>query len=61
MGLAIARTIIEAHGGTFPEKIANDGGAVFTVCLPEEAEAKSQAACYHASCELDRARFKRNG
>ena len=44
MGLAIARTIIEAHGGTLSGKNCDDGGAIFTVCLPEATEAKSQAA-----------------
>jgi two-component system, LuxR family, sensor kinase FixL len=44
MGLAIARTLIEAHGGRLSGKNCNDGGAVFTVCLPEAAEAKSVAA-----------------
>ena len=34
MGLAIARSIIEAHGGRcFPEKTAT-AGALFTICLP---------------------------
>ena len=44
MGLAIARTIIEAHGGRLSGKNCDDGGAIFTVCLPEAAEAKSVAA-----------------
>ena len=44
MGLAIARTIIEAHGGTLSGKNCDDGGAIFTVCLPEATVAKSQAA-----------------
>src|SRR5216110_2852781 len=35
MGLAIARSIIEAHGGTLSGKNCDDGGACFTVCLPE--------------------------
>jgi PAS domain S-box-containing protein len=43
MGLAIARSIIEAHGGTLSgENCPN--GALFTICLPEATEAKSQAA-----------------
>jgi two-component system sensor kinase FixL len=44
MGLAIARSIIEAHGGTLSGKNCADGGAIFTICLPEAELAKSQAA-----------------
>src|SRR5437899_567840 len=35
MGLAIARSIIQAHGGTLSGENCEDGGACFTVCLPE--------------------------
>ena len=35
MGLAIARSIIEAHGGSLSGENCEDGGACFTVCLPE--------------------------
>jgi two-component system sensor kinase FixL len=35
MGLAIARSIIEANGGTLSGENCEDGGACFTVCLPE--------------------------
>jgi two-component system sensor kinase FixL len=44
MGLAIARSIIETHGGTLSGKNCNDGGALFTICLPEATETRSQAA-----------------
>jgi two-component system sensor kinase FixL len=44
MGLAIAHSIIEAHGGTLSGKNCDDGGACFTVCLPEAREDRSKAA-----------------
>ena len=44
MGLAIARSIIEAHGGTLTGENCDAGGARFLVCLPEATEGKSRTA-----------------
>jgi len=44
MGLAIARSIVEAHGGTLSGENCDNGGACFTVRLPEAKEDKSTAA-----------------
>jgi signal transduction histidine kinase len=44
MGLAISRSIIEAHGGTLAGENCDGGGACFTVRLPEAKEDKSTAA-----------------
>jgi PAS domain S-box-containing protein len=44
MGLAIARSIIEAHGGTLTGENCDSGGARFTVCLPEGTEGEAKAA-----------------
>jgi signal transduction histidine kinase len=37
MGLAIARSILESHGGTISGKNADDGGAQFEFVLPVNA------------------------
>ncbi len=44
MGLAIARSIVEAHGGSLSGENCDDGGACFTVRLPQAKEDDSQAA-----------------
>jgi PAS domain S-box-containing protein len=44
MGLAIARSIIEAHGGTLTEENIDGGGACFTVSLPQATEDNSKPA-----------------
>jgi two-component system sensor kinase FixL len=44
MGLAISRSIIEAHGGTISGENCDNGGACFTVRLPEAKKDKSKAA-----------------
>src|SRR5438094_2121049 len=44
MGLAISRSIIEAHGGTLSGENCDNGGACFTVCLPQEKEESDQSS-----------------
>lgn len=44
LGLAIARSIVEKHGGRIEVHNAEDGGAVFTVTLPIEPPADAQPA-----------------
>src|SRR5436190_10558727 len=42
MGLAISRSIINAHGGTLSGENCDDGGACFIVRLPQGKEDKSK-------------------
>jgi C4-dicarboxylate-specific signal transduction histidine kinase len=44
MGLAIARSIVDAHGGALSGKNCHEGGAIFTICLPEATGVRSQTA-----------------
>jgi two-component system, OmpR family, sensor kinase len=37
LGLAIAREIVQSHGGEITASNAENGGAVFTICLPVDA------------------------
>jgi PAS domain S-box-containing protein len=43
MGLAIARSIVEAHGGTLKGENYDTGGARFLVCLPEATDGRARA------------------
>jgi signal transduction histidine kinase len=53
MGLAIARSIVEAHGGTLAGGNWPRGGAIFTVCLPAN-EAPADGINDNASANLTR-------
>lgn len=52
MGLAIARSIIEAHGGTLAGKNGPNGGALFTICLPVAQEVQPSRITSDASATL---------
>ena len=54
MGLAIARSIIEAHGGTLSGRNGTKGGALFTVCLPIAKEVQASRTTADASADLAR-------
>ena len=45
MGLAIARSIVEAHGGTLRGENCESGGACFTVRLPAAKDDGAETAC----------------
>lgn len=52
MGLAIARSIIEAHDGTLSGKTLATGGALFTICLPRATEGETNRIISAASAGL---------
>jgi two-component system sensor kinase FixL len=52
MGLAIARSSVEAHGGTLSGGNGIKGGAIFTICLPAVTEGRAAKMNPHASASL---------
>ncbi|WP_233587432.1 ATP-binding protein [Corallococcus sp. CA049B] len=51
LGLYIARSIVEAHGGTLRVESTPDVGTIFSLCLPRQAlvETRAHSACARAS------------
>ncbi|RKG97328.1 hybrid sensor histidine kinase/response regulator [Corallococcus carmarthensis] len=47
LGLYIARSIVEAHGGTLRVESTPESGTVFSLCLPRQALADTRA---HSAC-----------
>ncbi|MBZ4329529.1 response regulator [Corallococcus sp. AS-1-12] len=47
LGLYIARSIVEAHGGTLRVESTPDAGTIFSMCLPRQAlvEPRAHSAC----------------
>jgi signal transduction histidine kinase len=48
IGLSIARTIVEAHGGKISAENRTDGGAVFRISLPEAAHQRDPEILFQA-------------
>jgi signal transduction histidine kinase len=44
IGLAIVRAVVEAHGGSVAAENNAEGGACFTLCLPEDFTTEAQRA-----------------
>jgi len=47
LGLAIARRIVEQHGGTIDAANRPDGGAAFTISIPAEGPMEVEGASWH--------------